>query len=199
MMNRSLIIIIIVAIHCIKLHDFLNTMGEKIDSQSYINGNVRSLNSQQKSPYDCDTPPENYTAGRTMCRSNDVCGFGEGTTYSWCFVDYFHDWDYCCTGPCDYAGWSYLWCQSGSSWQYCGNCLTKDVQGRPCLDTFPCGLHLEDIDEIGRFYWCYVDLEQNWDYCCAPHSKCKKYDDKTGWCYVGGDKQNDMWTYCVLE
>ncbi|KAL3835851.1 hypothetical protein ACJMK2_021312 [Sinanodonta woodiana] len=209
MMDASLVIMVLVSIQCIQSLQYMNTTEPDIQSDGQINATKTSgINAAEplvtKSKYDCDDVPPFpfpvptvYTAGRTMCRSNNACGQHGGTSYTWCYTDFADGWDYCCTGECNYNGETYLWCSSGNTWQYCGNCLKTDIQGRPCLLTFPCGVHKNYLPETDRYYWCYVDLDKNWDYCCAPHSKCGYHSWNFNWCYIGADTTNDVWRTCV--
>ncbi|KAL3835911.1 hypothetical protein ACJMK2_021372 [Sinanodonta woodiana] len=206
MIDRSLVLIVLVSIQCIQSNEFINTMEPDIQSQEYNNTEKQSnqsqgLSSQQGSIYDCPKPPKPappfFTAGRTMCRNNHFCGTHDNTPFSWCYTDFSDNWDYCCTGECNYYGYDYLWCKSGIRWQYCGSCLKKDVKGRQCLATFPCGLHLELGGKEDRYYWCYVDLDKNWEYCCAPHSQCAQRGYKYFWCLISGEKSRDIYRKCV--
>ncbi|KAK3611127.1 hypothetical protein CHS0354_014874 [Potamilus streckersoni] len=134
-----------------------------------------------------------YTAGGTMCRQDSNCGFHVGTSYSWCYVDYSDDWDYCCTAQC-------IWrigkggkpkCVSGNTFQYCSapDDDAKDVDLRPCLPTHPCGIHNEG--GTSEYYWCYVDLNRNWGFCCSPFVPCAKYGRSYYWCDAGTDASLD--------
>ncbi|KAL3835850.1 hypothetical protein ACJMK2_021311 [Sinanodonta woodiana] len=209
MMDRSLVIIILVSIQCIQSLQYMSSTEPDIQSDGQINttqniGIEAAEPLVTKSIYDCpDVPPfpapQVYTAGRTMCRTNSVCGYEQGTSYKWCYTDFSNTWDYCCTGECNYYGAKYLYCSVGSTWQYCGNCLKKDIKGRPCLLTFPCGVHKKELIEGNRYYWCYVDLDLNWDYCCAPHSKCGYHSTSFNWCYIGDDTSSDAYRECVPE
>ncbi|KAL3836091.1 hypothetical protein ACJMK2_021544 [Sinanodonta woodiana] len=153
--------VLLVAIHCVEAEDVVNTLAES----------------------------NQFTAGNTKCRGNDVCRNQQNKNYHWCYTDYSDNWDYCCTSQCVYAGATYLWCQSGAWWQYCGHNGTTDIQGRPCIKTAPCGVHKNDLISSNKYYWCYVDLNGNWDFCCAPHSKCKDISDSYGWCYIDASKE----------
>ena len=55
------------------------------------------------------------TAGNSICRPNHPCGY-HGEKYSWCYVDFNDNWEYCCTGNCGHNGdYKYNWCNSGST------------------------------------------------------------------------------------
>ncbi|KAL3835855.1 hypothetical protein ACJMK2_021316 [Sinanodonta woodiana] len=207
MMKRTLVIMVFVSIQCIQSLQYMSTAESDIQSHGRINTTdhipiMEKARSATKSIYDCDDVPPHpgptiYTAGRTLCRPNKYCGNHQQTSYSWCYTDFSDRWDYCCDGECNYYGGTYLWCSVGSTWQYCGNCLKKDVQGRQCLLTFPCGVHKNELEQGDRYYWCYVDLDGNWDYCCAPHSKCGFHSKSYTWCYVGHDTSSDAYRECV--
>ncbi|KAL3835862.1 hypothetical protein ACJMK2_021323 [Sinanodonta woodiana] len=209
MMKKALVIMVLVAIHCIQSQGQNNTTEPDIEAQGQINTTEHSrikamVRSQEnKSINDCDLPPlhtpQRYTAGRTLCRANTSCDNYQGTSYSWCYTDFSNRWDYCCDGECNYHDKTYLWCSAGDTWQYCGNCLTRDLQGRPCLDTFPCGVHNNELKQVMSYYWCYVDLNGNWDYCCAPHRKCRKGSKSYNWCYIMADTTSEVRRDCVPE
>ncbi|KAL3835856.1 hypothetical protein ACJMK2_021318 [Sinanodonta woodiana] len=208
MMKSSLVVMLLVSIQCIQSHDYISTAEPGNQSRGHFNTTEQSHlkvmeRSQTNSIYDCGDPPspipKAITAGRTFCRSNAKCEQELETSFSWCYTDFSDRWDYCCTGECNYYGENYLWCSVGSTWQYCGNCLKKDVQGRECLATFPCGMHKNELKSGSLYYWCYVDLDGNWEYCCAPHSKCSMQSKAYNWCYVGGDITSSTWSECIPE
>lgn len=134
------------------------------------------------------------TAGNTMCREDSPCG-NRGYSYSWCYTDYSNHWEYCCVGPCDYQDLSHKWCNVGSTWEYCGGYPSgdesKDVKQRPCVQNYPCGKH----GVYPRNYWCYVDADKNWDYCCSPESKCDFHGESYKWCYTADGEY--FWAYCA--
>ncbi|KAL3836089.1 hypothetical protein ACJMK2_021542 [Sinanodonta woodiana] len=142
------------------------------------------------------TESKKFTAGNTMCRWNEECGFHQGKKYSWCYTDYSDNWDYCCTTRCRYLDENYKWCQSGNQWQYCGSDLKKDINGRQCLQNFPCGTHMNEISSDRSYFWCYVDLALNWDFCCAPHSPCQMGSTTYYWCYIEVYKTITFWKPC---
>ncbi|KAL3878184.1 hypothetical protein ACJMK2_030553 [Sinanodonta woodiana] len=140
------------------------------------------------------------TAGNTKCRSQSECGYHDGVNYSWCYTDYSDNWDYCCTGECTTEGATFLWCQSGLQAQYCGNTNTKDVNGRKCLGTHTCGTHMEDIySPFADYYWCYVDMNANWGYCCSPFSNCGKHGESYNWCNTSRSSDSNSWDYCNIN
>ncbi|KAL3878127.1 hypothetical protein ACJMK2_030549 [Sinanodonta woodiana] len=128
-----------------------------------------------------------WTAGNTKCRPSTRCDFHGGTSYSWCYTDYSNNWDYCCTGPCNSNGKPYLWCQSGDTFQYCGDGGSRDISGRKCLNTHRCGVHMDTSTarlNVPDRYWCLVDINGNWGFCCAPFSPCGKHGKTYNWCRV---------------
>ncbi|KAL3847341.1 hypothetical protein ACJMK2_018256 [Sinanodonta woodiana] len=136
---------------------------------------------------------DRYTAGNTLCRADQKCDFHQGVTYKYCYVDYSNNWDYCCTGDCDYHGYTYMWCDSGDQWQYCGDPGETNIDGRPCHYAYPCGMHQEK--SRASSYWCYVDHKLNWNRCCSPSSKCDYHGYSYKWCYTGYKKETN-WQYC---
>ena len=134
------------------------------------------------------------TAGNTVCREDSPCG-NRGYSYSWCYTDYSNNWEYCCVGPCDYQGATFKWCNIGNTWEYCGSYPSgdesKDVKQRPCLSNYPCGKH----GAYPRTYWCYVDANKNWDWCCSPESSCDYHGEIYKWCYT--TDRGYFWAYCV--
>ncbi|KAL3836069.1 hypothetical protein ACJMK2_021522 [Sinanodonta woodiana] len=208
MMRRSLVVMALIWISCIQSHEYISTAEPDVQSLGHINTTEQHhtkimKRSQTNSIYDCGHPPDStpqvVTAGRTFCRSNAKCGRGLRSSFRWCHTDFNDRWDYCCDGECNYHGKTFLWCSAGKTWQYCGNCLTKDVQGRSCLSTFPCGVHKNELNQGDRYYWCYVDLDGNWEYCCAPHSKCSMQSKSYNWCYIGVDTKSSTNRRCIPE
>ncbi|KAL3888712.1 hypothetical protein ACJMK2_001075, partial [Sinanodonta woodiana] len=114
-----------------------------------------------------------FTAGNTMCRNGGHCGYANGTSHSWCYIDYNGKWDYCCTTQCENRGKNYLLCSSGSQQEYfCGDAGKKDIHGRNCLPSHPCGLHHGENKPNFGFFWCYVDINHTWGKCCHPDDTC---------------------------
>ncbi|KAK3591233.1 hypothetical protein CHS0354_003867 [Potamilus streckersoni] len=180
MTSRSIALMVLFAIHCVKSQEYINT-------DEYLRGLIQRRT-------------KNITAGNTVCRTNEICRFHQQADYMWCHTDYSNNWDYCCTGDCGYNdARNYLWCPSGSRWQYCGNDRTRDVYGRFCLETFKCGVHKEDLRDGDYYFWCYVDLNKNWGLCCAPHSPCKKRFSSSPWCYISASKLGRSWQRCQPE
>ncbi|XP_062570556.1 uncharacterized protein LOC134232586 [Saccostrea cucullata] len=136
---------------------------------------------------------DSFTAGNTRCRSDNRCGFNQGTSYSWCYVNFNGDWDYCCTGSCGFnEKTDYMWCRSGDRWQYCGNGGNITIGGQLCLAEFPCGMHQENGK--ASYYWCYTGTY--WDYCCQPWDTCSTHGYEYNWCYTGYKKQT-KYQYCT--
>ena len=135
------------------------------------------------------------TAGNTVCRADYPCGT-HGYSYNWCYTDHSNNWEYCCTGKCDYQGEHYRWCYTSPSkhWEYCGSYSEgkglANVKNEECLDTYMCGKH----GSYTYKYWCYTDVRRNWDYCCAPGMDCTKHSQSYLWCYSG--EYNNRWDYC---
>ncbi|KAL3836094.1 hypothetical protein ACJMK2_021547 [Sinanodonta woodiana] len=158
-----------------------------------------NTNTTENNVHLTETKVSQFTAGRTKCRGSENCGYHLQKDYSWCYTDYSDNWDFCCTGLCVYYDDS-LACPSGSMRQFCGSNRISDIQGRRCLDNYPCGVHKNDINVVDRYYWCYVDLDGNWDYCCAPHSVCKIHDRSViPWCFVSASTLDKFWMKCKLE
>ncbi|KAL3836070.1 hypothetical protein ACJMK2_021523 [Sinanodonta woodiana] len=138
-----------------------------------------------------------FTAGNTRCRHDNKCGFHQRTRYSWCYTNYSGGWGYCCTDYCRLHPRDYYWCPSGNWVEHCGGYQTKDVSGRPCLEDHVCGMHYEE-GENGS-YWCYVDLNGNWGYCCAVLSPCDYRGKSYTWCYISGYTTHPFWQYCKKD
>ncbi|KAL3878126.1 hypothetical protein ACJMK2_030550 [Sinanodonta woodiana] len=138
-----------------------------------------------------------FTAGITRCRPDNQCGYHGRTNYFWCYTDYSNYWDYCCTGTCIQDFDSEFVCASGTTLTRCGNGANKDVSGRKCLDTHQCGLHMEThLLSSPTYYWCLVDLDENWGYCCSPFNKCGKHEKSYDWCKTGVYESDGHWQYC---
>ncbi|KAK3591198.1 hypothetical protein CHS0354_003826 [Potamilus streckersoni] len=205
MMYMSLILIVLLAMRFVQSQGSINIAGANIQSHWSINKAEQSIESQDDINQEERNPNLRsgprliivWTAGNTMCRTNNYCKYDQDAKYMWCLTDYDNGWDYCCTGECDFHGKTYMWCQTGTQWTYCGGNLTNDIHSRQCLATFPCGMHQEIIGNNERYFWCYVDLVQNWDYCCAPWSPCNKHGYGYYWCYVVNSKLSDNWQNCI--
>ncbi|KAL3847331.1 hypothetical protein ACJMK2_018246 [Sinanodonta woodiana] len=159
--------------------------------QSESKFNTTEYNHPLKNQKSSATGVHQKTAGNSFCRSDHTCGYHEGQAYSFCYVDYSDNWDYCCTGKCDYHEYSYLWCASGNKWQYCGDAGLISIDGTPCHYLHPCGMHQEKGKD--STYWCYVDHRLNWRRCCAPSSKCDYYGYNYKWCYTGYKKETSAY------
>ncbi|KAK3592320.1 hypothetical protein CHS0354_000876 [Potamilus streckersoni] len=173
--------------------DSINLQSDGIKPQSYgIESRQDDIASNKSARVEMRSR-DRYTAGNTMCWPGEKCGFHQGTSYSWCITDNKRTWDYCCTGPCQYGFEEYMWCRSGHYWQYCGNAGGRDIYGRECLLSFPCGMH----QEVGKesYYWCYVDAKKTWGRCCNMYSMCEQGHMDYFWCYTGYKMRSD-WQYC---
>ncbi|KAK3592316.1 hypothetical protein CHS0354_000872 [Potamilus streckersoni] len=207
MMNRSLVFMALVAIRCIQSHGSINSTEQSIQSQGSINTTEQRIKSQdyinqtERNPnLRSNKDTQIFTAGNTMCRRDNKCGYHQRQRYKWCYTDYSDNWDFCCTGECWWnQNASYMWYQSGIRWTYCGGEQIHDIQNRECLLTFPCGLHQEVTGKTQRYYWCYVDLAHNWDYCCAPDSPCEKRGYSYYWCHVVNSLYSSLWKECIPE
>ncbi|CAH1781254.1 unnamed protein product [Owenia fusiformis] len=145
------------------------------------------------------------TAGNSLCRPDHRCGFHE-EAYYWCFTTLDDDWDYCCTGACDYHAEDFLHCESGSEWQFCGDAGTVTTGHRQdnvpynCRSDHPCGLHRDTGDF--NYYWCFVD-STSWDYCCSPREYDHLCDFNRGapyrWCKYTYHRDYILneWAFCT--
>ncbi|KAL3836085.1 hypothetical protein ACJMK2_021538 [Sinanodonta woodiana] len=177
MRNISIMLsVLLIAIHCVQGEDHSNATDHILPL------------SLSKS--------KDFTAGNSECRWNEKCGYHGDVRYSWCYTDYSDSWDYCCTSQCDFDEQNYKTCISGNTRQYCGQSGEIDIQGRPCLENHPCGVHTNDLRGSARYYWCYVDLNENWDFCCAPHSPCEKRSSSYTWCQIDVSKAITFWKPC---
>ncbi|KAK3591192.1 hypothetical protein CHS0354_003818 [Potamilus streckersoni] len=194
MMHMSLIFMSVVLLHCVQLQRSINTTEESIKSQ-YFNNQTEHYPSFTIDPFSFPI----WTAGNTLCRVPHICNFHQSSSYKWCYTDYSDSWDYCCAGSCGFDRATYMWCQTGTEWTYCGGNKKHDIQGRPCLESFPCGLHPEITGKSEKYYWCYVDLFHNWDYCCAPWNICDKRGSTYHSCYVynSADASSNVLKECV--
>lgn len=121
---------------------------------------------------------------------NSSCSVGGGTFHRWCYKDWSKTQGQCCVSECKFrAGKDHQTCFTGASNTDEKACSSRfsaiAVTGQPCLAEHECGLHGK------KYYWCYVDIYGNWEYCCQPWHACAKYTktyDK--WCYAGKTKQS---------
>uniref|UniRef100_A0A8C8S1W2 Endonuclease domain-containing 1 protein-like n=1 Tax=Pelusios castaneus TaxID=367368 RepID=A0A8C8S1W2_9SAUR len=135
---------------------------------------VCTLQQQKHLPY------SGLTAQGWSC-VGQVCGYHEGTAYSWCYTSYKKDWDYCCIDKCTVnRGSNQYQCSRGDgeltkcSPQY----STVTVSGKACRADHPCGLYGKS------YFWCYTDYQNNWEYCCSPRHYCGNHDYDYQWCYT---------------
>ena len=125
---------------------------------------------------------------------NSSCHVGGGTFHKWCYKDWKKTQGQCCVSECNFRrGKNYQTCYTepdNSAEKACSSRFsTIAVSAQRCLADHECGLH-----GYG-YYWCYVDLAKNWDYCCQPWHPCDHYGEKYKWCYAGQTKQS-KWKYC---
>lgn len=129
----------------------------------------------------------------TLCRPGHNCGKHD-ESYLWCYTDWSDNWQYCCEDDCDFGEEGYTYCTTaGNSWNYCSqtSSMIPIKSERRCLQDHQCGLYGE------TYYWCYVDLNKNWDYCCQPWDLCRdRKDGYKKWCYTGREKEKS-WQYCT--
>lgn len=115
-----------------------------------------------------------------------------------------------CESECNTRGYSYTWCWTYTSWDYCEPSSTRVRQhitrwGEYC--TGPCTKDGTD------YYWCRRGSAYNsidtWDYCspevgltryefkCKPGHPCAKHGGKEYyWCYVESNHLKWDWDYC---
>ncbi|KAK3598220.1 hypothetical protein CHS0354_003478 [Potamilus streckersoni] len=139
-----------------------------------------------------------YTVGNSLCRSDNRCGRNQGRSYSWCYTE--DNWDYCCETPCKKVlhGGSVTKCMSGADSYRCSSGLNKiTIDGTPCLDTHPCGIH--EMQGQFLYYWCYIDTKGNFKLCCNPNHGCSNHGEKYNWCYHKHYFPTDSWSYCTLK
>ncbi|KAK3602655.1 hypothetical protein CHS0354_024977 [Potamilus streckersoni] len=128
-----------------------------------------------------------FSAGNTKCWPTNKCGKHDGKPYSWCYTDeYKQVEEKCCTGECtvyttvvDRKTWKFFKCLSGEEGVDCGSPGLRNVKGTNCLTSHPCGTHGY------KFYWCYTDVWNYWEYCCHPLSICSVNGNPNNhWCYI---------------
>ncbi|KAI9554852.1 hypothetical protein GHT06_020129 [Daphnia sinensis] len=115
-----------------------------------------------------------------------------------------------CTSECSTQGYSYTWCWTPTSWDYCEPSSTRVRQhitrwGEYC--TGPCTKDGTD------YYWCrrgsVYDSLDTWDYCspevgltryafkCKPEHPCAKHGGKDYyWCNIESNHFKWDWDYC---
>lgn len=122
---------------------------------------------------------------------NSICGYSQETTYRWCYTDIKKNYDYCCANKCMFRNnGNNPTCSVGDRIRACSiRSSIITVKGNRCLPGHECGLHGE------IYYWCYVDIAKNWEYCCQPWHACNKYGETYKWCYAGKNKET-AWQKC---
>ncbi|XP_044834491.1 uncharacterized protein LOC123343431 [Mauremys mutica] len=123
----------------------------------------------------------------------EFCGY-QGYAYSWCYTSDSNDWDYCCTGKCTVNPASKLYqCPrgDGSTIQCSPQYSTMTVSGKVCRADHPCGLYEE------KYFWCYIDYKDNWDYCCSPQHNCGTHGYGYQWCYIEDPEKS--WEFCTMR
>lgn len=144
---------------------------------------------------DLSADGSDVTANGDRC-VNSSCKVGGGTFHRWCYTDWDKTQGQCCVSECKFRGGkSSQTCYTGASNTAEKECSSRfstiAVSGKHCLAEHECGLHGYS------YYWCYTDLDKNWDYCCQPWHPCDKHD-KTAykWCYRDQSKTGTHWAYC---
>ncbi|KAI9554855.1 hypothetical protein GHT06_020132 [Daphnia sinensis] len=115
---------------------------------------------------------------------------------------------------CSAQGYSYTWCWTPTSWDYCEPSSTRVRQhitrwGEYCTEAIFHSRTLHGTD----YYWCRrgsaYDSLDTWDYCspevgltryafkCKPGHPCAKHGGKEYyWCYVESNHLEWDWDYC---
>ncbi|XP_062410624.1 uncharacterized protein LOC134101075 [Sardina pilchardus] len=112
---------------------------------------------------------------------------------------------------CGLHGYSYYWCNTETSWDYCsppplpqGKGVGKRKGGgSKCRSDYNCGWYGY------RYTWCYTD-NHKWDYCCninddpysalkgktcMTESPCDYYSKNYLWCWT----TDGSWEYCCTQ
>uniref|UniRef100_A0A452I517 Endonuclease domain containing 1 n=1 Tax=Gopherus agassizii TaxID=38772 RepID=A0A452I517_9SAUR len=135
-------------------------------------------------------PNSRVTAQGWSC-VGQACGY-QGYAYSWCYTSDSKNWDYCCVEKCTVNPASKLYeCPlgDGSTTKCSPQYSTVTVSGKACRADHPCGLYGE------RYFWCYTDYRDNWDYCCSPQDYCGYHNYDYQWCYSRDPAGS--WQYCT--
>ena len=125
---------------------------------------------------------------------NSTCGFN-GKKEKWCYTDWAKSTEAkCCFTQCKFNGRKdHQTCQTNSTKSTETSCSIRyssvNVKGQRCLAEHECGLHGYS------YYWCYIDLDKNWDYCCQPWHVCSIHTNSYKWCYTGKTKESN-YQYC---
>ncbi len=125
---------------------------------------------------------------------NSSCSVGGGKFYKSCYTDWQKTEGQCCVSKCKFReGKNYQTCFTNTANTDEKACSSRSstitVTGKRCLAEHECGLHGYS------YYWCYVDIAKNWDYCCQPWHACAKHSYSYKWCYAGKTKKS-TWQYC---
>ena len=123
------------------------------------------------------------------------CGF-HGTKNRWCYTDWAKKSKAsCCFTKCTFqTGKDHQTCQTNNTKSTATSCSNRystiNVKGQRCLAEHQCGLHGYS------YYWCYIDVALNWDYCCQPWHPCGEHKYSYRWCYTGKSKSSSTYQYC---
>ncbi|TFJ97180.1 endonuclease domain-containing 1 protein-like [Platysternon megacephalum] len=133
-------------------------------------------------------PDSGVTAKGWRC-VGQACGY-HGYDYRGCNTSHSGDWDYCCTEKCTMDQESNRYdCSRGDG--YSTKCSpqysTITVSGKACRADHPCGLYEKSC------FWCYIDYQQNWEYCCSPQHYCGDNGYSYQWCYIQDTEKS--WQY----
>lgn len=135
----------------------------------------------------------NMTYRGDWCKPDHGCDY-HGLSYVWCYTDV--SWDYCCINDCDSTDLEKITptCHVGGGYIY--ECSMRSsvitINGGRCRKNHECGLHNK------KYFWCYTDFNNNWDYCCRPSHRCNKYGSDNKWCYtrLQSSTIKPWWQYC---
>lgn len=120
---------------------------------------------------------------------DSTCGFN-GKKEKWCYTDWAKSAEAkCCFTQCKFnGGKDHQTCQTNNTKSTETSCSVRyssiNVKGQRCLAEHKCGLHGYS------YYWCYIDLDKNWDYCCQPWHVCDTHKYSYKWCYTGKTKES---------
>ncbi|KAM4663302.1 uncharacterized protein O3C94_011535 isoform 1-T3 [Discoglossus pictus] len=134
------------------------------------------------SSWDYCSPSEGYDYTNEFCTS--TCST-RGSSYRWCYKQ-SGGWNYCghiteeveqqytryniqCINNCDIPdkSSSYFLCYDlNGNQEYCSPSNDVTIKGEPCRTNHQCGTYGE------TYHWCYIDDNDNWDYCGQINSEC---------------------------
>ncbi|XP_063065764.1 uncharacterized protein LOC134457717 [Engraulis encrasicolus] len=129
-------------------------------------------------PIPCSPLYSLVTTGGAQCRSGHTCGT---------------------------HGYSYYWCYTASSWDYCSPPLPLGVTrgGQYCRSNHNCGWYGYPHT------WCYTDYDDNWGYCCRSKDRFSALNGKTcqaqhpcghyGYGYLWCRTTDGSWEYCCTQ